>query len=100
MSGLMIGTGVGSLFGLSLIILLGYPLESTNPGADLPVMMLDAPSRLWFGSDVVWGVGISCVPTSGAFITSKMNSVRYCQLLELPTLSLSPTWLIPNYGGM
>ena len=55
MSGLMIGTGVGSLFGLSLIIPLGYPLESTNPGADLPVMMLDAPSRLWFGSDVVWG---------------------------------------------
>ena len=46
-----------------------------------------------------WGVGISCFAPSGTFITSKMNSVRYLQLLELLTLSLSSTWLISSSGG-
>ena len=31
--------------------------------------------------------------------TSKMISIKYCPLLELPTLSLSPTWLIPTSVG-
>ena len=52
--------------------------------------LLDAPLGLWFESEVVrclcccyrlmdfyeltcWGVEVSCVPNSGAFITYKMN---------------------------
>ena len=42
---------------------------------------------------------ISIVPPSGVLITSNINSVRYYQLMELLTLALSPTWLIPSSGG-
>ena len=45
------------------------------------------------------GGGISIVATAGDIITSNMNSVRYYQLMELLTLALSPTWLIPSSGG-
>ena len=100
LAGLIIGTGEGSLIGLSLGLPLGSPLESTNTGADMPGTLLGAPPGLWFEFDVVWGVGISCLPLSGAFITSTMNSVRYLQLVELLTLSLSHTWLIPNSREM
>ena len=65
----------------------------------MPSMMMGAPLELWFGFDMVWGVGISCIPPSGDFITSEINAVRYLQLLELLTLALSPTWLIPSSGG-
>ena len=34
-----------------------------------------------------------------SYIISNMNSVRSCQLLDFLTLSLSPTWLVPSYGG-
>ena len=77
LTGLIICAVEGSLVVLSLVIPLGYLLEYPNPGADLYGTLLGAAIGLWFGSDVVWGVGISCVPTSGAFITSKMNSVSY-----------------------
>ena len=50
---------------------------------------------LWRGI----GVGIYCVLTYGAFITSKTNPVRCYQLMELLTLSCSTTWLIPTPGG-
>ena len=69
---------------------LGYPLESSNHGSDLPIMLLGASLGLWFGSEAViclccccglmdcndancWGVGISCVPPYGFIITYKMN---------------------------
>ena len=114
--GLMIGTLEGSLVGISLGIPLGYPLKYPNPGAELPGMLLSAPIGLWFSSEAVrclcfcrslmnwheftwWGVGISCVHPCGCFITSKINSIRYYKLLELLTLSLPPTWLIPTSGG-
>ena len=61
--------------------------------------LLGAPLGLWFGYDLVWGVIISWVTPSGAFIIFKINSLRYYQLVELLTLSLSPTWLIPTSGG-
>ena len=100
---LMIGTREGYLVGLSLGISLVSSLESPNPGADLPGTLLGTPLGLWFGSEAVrclcfclglmdfheatcWGVDISCVPISGAFITSKMNSIRYYQLMEFLTL--------------
>ena len=112
----MIGTREGYLVGLSLGISLVSSLESPNPGADLPGTLLGTPLGLWFGSEAVkrlccwrhlmdyhedtwWGVGISCVPTSGSLIKSTMNSVRYFQLLELLTLEISTTLLIPYYGG-
>ena len=77
---------------------------------------MGAPLWLWFGYEAVickcccrrltnfgkstcWGVGISRAPAYGALITSNMNSVRYCQLMEFLTLSLSPTWLIHSSGG-
>ena len=100
LAGLMIGTGEGYLVGLSLGLPLGSPLDSKNHGADLSGMLLDTPLGFWFGSEMLWGVGIYCVPTSGAFIISKINSVRYFQLLEFPTLSLSLTWLIHNFEGI
>ena len=99
LDGLIIGSGEGSMVGLSLVLTLEYPLESPNHGADLPGMLMGAPLGLWSSSDMVWGVVISCVPPSVSFIKSNMNSVRHWQLLELLALSLSPTWLIPNYGG-
>ena len=76
-----------------------YPLDSPNPGADSTGTLMGAPLGLWFVSDVFWGVGIYCVPPFGAFITYKINSVRYCHLVEFLTLSLSTTWLIPTSGG-
>ena len=88
MDALMIGTDEGSVVGLSLVFPLGSPLDSPNPGADLSGTLLYAPLGLWFFSDVVWGVGIYFVPPSGSSIASKMNSVRYCQLVEILTLSL------------
>ena len=36
----IIGTVEGSLVGLSLVLSLGYPLDSTNPVAELPGMLL------------------------------------------------------------
>ena len=116
LSGSMIGTGEGYLVGLSLVLPLRSSLEPLNPGAQLPGTLLVAPSGLWFGYEVrrcmcsclrlldfheanFWEVRISCVSLSGDFITSKNKSVRYCQLMQLLTLSLSPTQLIPTYGG-
>ena len=81
MAVLMIGTDEGSVVGLSLVFPLGSPLDSPNPGADLSGTLLYAPLGLWFFFDVVWGVGIYFVPPSGSSIASKMNSVRYCQLV-------------------
>ena len=66
----------------------------------MPGTLMGAHIGLWFGSDMVLGVGISCVPPTGFFKTSKTNSVSYFQLLKLLTLSLSPTWLITNSGRM
>ena len=88
MAGLMIGAGEGSVVGLSLVFPLGYPLDSPNPGSELSGTLLVAYLGLWFFYDVIWGVGISCVPPYGSFIASKMNSVRYCQLMEFLNLSL------------
>ena len=93
--GLMIVTVEVYLFGLSLGIPRVSPLESPNPGAELPDMLLGAPLGLCFGYEAVrymcsflrlmdfhestyWGGGISWVPPYGDFITSKLNSVRYC----------------------
>ena len=87
------------MVGLSLRLSLASLLEYPSPGDELTDMLLGVPLGLWFGSDVVWEVGIYCVPPYGYFITSKINSVRYCQLMELLTLSLSPTWFIPHFGG-
>ena len=50
---LIIVTGEGYLVVLSLVIPLGYLLEYTNPGADLPSTLMGAPLRLWFGSEAV-----------------------------------------------
>ena len=50
LSGLMISI-IEILTGLPLV----YSLEYTNPGYYLPGMLLGAPLRLWFLSDVVWG---------------------------------------------
>ena len=103
LSGLMIRTIEGYLVGLSLQVPLRSPLESQNPGSEMPGTLLVAPIGLWFFSELFrclcyccrlinfceatrWGVVISCVPNSGAFITSKMNSVRYLQVLEFITL--------------
>ena len=89
MSGLMLGTGEGPYFGLSLGITLGSPLESPDSGAELTGMLLDAPLGLWFVSEVVrfrcscrritdffeatfWGVGMSCDPNFGYFITFEL----------------------------
>ena len=88
MAGFVIGTGEVYLVGLSLGFPLGYPLDYPNPGAELSGTLLVASLGLWFFSDMVWGVGISCVPPFGSFIASKMNSVRYCQLMEFLKLSL------------
>ena len=53
MAGLMIGNGEVSLIGLSLGFPLGPPLESPNPGAELPGTLLGAPQELWFVSEAV-----------------------------------------------
>ena len=53
MCGLMIGTVEESIFGLSLVLPLVSPLESPNPGADLPGTLLGAPHGLCFGFEVV-----------------------------------------------
>ena len=90
MDGLMIGTGEGSLVGLSMGLTFGSQLDFPNPGAHLHSMLRKAPLGLWFGSDVVWGVGISCIPPSGDFITPQTNSVRNFQHQEFLNLSLSP----------
>ena len=71
----MIGTGEGYLVGLPLGLPLGSPLNYPNLGADMPSMLMGTPLGLWFFSDMVWWVGIYCVPSSGSFIASKMNSV-------------------------
>ena len=116
-SGLMIGTGGGYFVGLSLVLPLIYSLESSNTESMLPCTIMGTPLGLWFVSKLIkygcsWHrltdfckstcgeVDISCVPHYGAVITSNKNSVRYCQLLEFLTLVLSPTCLIPSYGGM
>ena len=52
MDGLMIGTGEGSLVGLSLVLPLVYPLESPNTGSELYDTLLGSPLGLWFGSEV------------------------------------------------
>ena len=96
----MIGIREGSLVELSLGLPLGSTPDSPNPGSEMPNTLLGVLIGSWFGSDVVWVVVIYYVPTSGYFITYKIKSVRYCQLMELTTLSLSPTWLIPTSGGI
>ena len=53
LAGLRIGTVEGSLVVLSLGIPLGSPLESTNPGADMPGTLLGAPLGLWCVSEMV-----------------------------------------------
>ena len=115
LAGLMIGIWEGYLVGLSLGLTIGSPIESLNPGADLHSTLLSVNLQLWFGSGAVrcrccccrltnsrkatwWGVGISCVPPCGVLVTSNINYIRYWQLLDLFTLELSPTWLIPSSG--
>ena len=71
------GTGEISMVDLSLGLPLGSQLEYPNTGADPPRTLMGAPLGLWFGSDMVWGLGISCVPTSGALIKYNKNLVRY-----------------------
>ena len=51
MGGLIIGTWGVALVGLSLLFPIGYPLESPNLGAVLPVTLLVTPLGLWFGSE-------------------------------------------------
>ena len=48
---LMLSTSKGSLVGLSLLITIGYPLESLNTGAYLPETLLGTPLALKFGSE-------------------------------------------------
>ena len=103
----------GSLVGLWLGLSIGSPLESPNPGAVLPVMLLRhllgcgldlKQLGVSFSSFASWiavnllarggGVCIYCVPPSGFIITYNMNSVRYFQLIEFLTLELSHTWLV------
>ena len=97
--GVIIGTGEGYLGRWSLALTLWSQLEFPNPWAELPGTLLGASIGLWFGSDVVWGVVTSCVPQTGSLIRTKMNSIRYFQLMEFLILSLSPNWLIPTSGG-
>ena len=98
LSGFIIFTREVSLVGFSLVLSLGSPLESPNPGSDLSSTLLREPFGLWFGSDVEWGIVIYFISPSRTFITSNINSVRYFQLLELQALSLSLTRLIPTSG--
>ena len=51
----------------------------------------------WF--HLCGGVDIYFTPTSGVVIVYNIESVSYCQLLELLTLDLSPNWSIPSYLG-
>ena len=112
----MIGNGEGSMIGLSLELPLGYTLEYPNTIDDLPGILLRDSLGLWFDSGSVrclccyrrlmdgheptcWGVGIYSFLSSGSLITSIMNSVRYCQLLDFLTLALSPTCLIAFFLG-
>ena len=112
----MIVTGEVSLVGLSRVLLLGSPLESPNTGSELPGQLLCAPLGLWFGSEASrcicsfrrlidyheatnWAVDISFLPPSGAFISYKINPLRYYQLMEFITLSISPNWLISTSGS-
>ena len=105
-----------SMYGLSLAIPFGYSFESSNPGAGISDTLMGVPLGIGFVSEEVrclcffwrfiyfheatcWGVGIFCVPPSGAFSTSKINSVSYFQLLYFLTFSLSPTWFVPTSGG-
>ena len=88
LAGLIIDTKEGYLVDLSLELPLESPIEPPNPGADLPDTLPGAPLGLCFVSNMVWVEGISCIPPSGAFITSKMNSVKYYKFLEFLTLSL------------
>ena len=71
----MIGTGEGYLVGLPLGLPLGSPLNYPNLGADMPSILMGVPLGLWFGSDMVWWLGIYFAPSSRYLITSKMNSV-------------------------
>ena len=50
---LVIGTVGGYLVGLSLVLPLGSPLESPNPGTDLPGTLLGVPLGLRFESETV-----------------------------------------------
>ena len=116
LAGLVVVTGEGYFFVLSLLLPREYPFYSPNPGAELPGTLMGYTLGLFFGYEAVvclcsclrlmdfhkatcWGVGISCVPPSGYFITSKESSVRYFQLLDLITLSVFTTWLITTSGG-
>ena len=103
--GYILGYSINMFLVLSLGLTLGSPLDSPNAVADLPGKFLGTPLGLCFGSEAsrclcyscwlmdfhkatCWVVFIYCVPSYGYFITSKINSVRYCQLMELLTLSL------------
>ena len=113
---LMIFTGERSLVVLSMQLPLGSPLEYPNIVSELSVTRMYAPLGLWFGSEAAmcmcycrrlmnwhevtfWWVGIYCVPNSGSFLTYKINSEGYSQLMDFITLSISSTWLIPTFGG-
>ena len=96
------------LVGLSLGLLLESLHDSPNSGDEIPSMLLVTHIGFWLGSEAArclcsccrlidcheatfWRVGISYVPPFGAFITSKINSVRYFQLMDFLTFSPSPT---------
>ena len=113
LSGLVVVTGEVYCFALSLLLPLGYSFYSPNPGSELPGKLLGYTLGLCFGYEAFmclcscrrlidfhkatcWAVGISCVPPSEYFITSKDSYVRYFQLLELITFSVFTTWLIPT----
>ena len=52
-------------------------------------MLLILTHRMLQSCVSVEGVGIYCNPPFGALIISNINSVRYCQILELIKLALS-----------
>ena len=108
-----------SLVGLSLVLSVEYTLESPNPGAVMSGTLLGATPGLWFVSESLryWyscccltdfrggtcGEGerllFSRVPHYKYLFIYNMNSVLYFQLVELLTLSIATTWLIPSSEG-
>ena len=51
LAGWVVGTGEGYLVLLSLLLLLGSPFYSPNPGADLSGTLLGSALGYWFGPD-------------------------------------------------
>ena len=58
LSGLMIGTGEGSLIGLSLGLPLDFPIDSPNPGCDMPDMLLGAHAGSPLGYSINMFLGL------------------------------------------